>query len=140
MTDLHKTHELTKETRTITQRRCWSVVFNCNGNAPADATAASFATKELAEEARALWAAMKDDDKVPVITLNGVRHWGLMNYEVEGFNFDTSYEVKEDWQADANILTSLDQLVALCDYQSPTDQQDCVELLDEEPGDDEEDD
>jgi hypothetical protein len=132
-------HQLSDQTRTISQRRCWSVIFNVNGNAPADATVASFATKELAHEALELWAAIKDDDQVPNIIVAGVRYWELPAPFVEGYNFDTYYEVVEDWQEDKHILTSLAQLTSLCGCSEPSDKPDGIVILDDDDSDESDD-
>lgn len=137
--DLHRTHQLDAMTKVFTQRHCWSVIFDVRGNAPADATVASFATEELADEARELWAAIKDDGKTVNIIVGGVRHWDLPNYSVEGYDFDTYYRVAEDWQPTSNILTSLAQLAEICQCSEITDQPDGITLTagdDSDSGDD----
>lgn len=101
---LRKKHGLSPDTKVVTLRRCWTVWFDVNGNAPADARIASFATKELADQALTLFAAEKDDGKHVGIVVGGKRHTGLDSCSVEGYDFDTYYCVQEDWREDENIL------------------------------------
>ncbi len=129
---LHKAHAKNDDTKIITLRRCWSIVFDVNGNAPADSTEASFATEELAKQALSLFAAQKDDDKIVAIVVDGTQHSRLPVSCVENYNFDTYYRVKEDWQPDNEILTSLKGLIVLTDEQSDTDSEDGVILADED--------
>jgi hypothetical protein len=128
---MRREHTPNPDTKTVVLRRCWSVIFDVGGNAPANATAASFNTKELAEQALILFAAQEDDNKVVSIVVAGRRHSQLPTYSVEGYAFDTGYRVIEDWQTDDKILKSLEDLTGLCDGESNTDLPDGV-FLDED--------
>lgn len=136
--DMTARHALDEDTRTITLRRCWSVVFDCNGNAPADATVASFATKKLAVQAHSLWAGLKDEDKDFSIVVGGVRHFEPPQYSVEGYNWDSFYKVEEDWCEDKDIFTSLEQIATLCDSSDSTDLPDGIYVEDAESDEDDE--
>lgn len=129
---LTATHEISKDTKTVVLTRCWSVVFDVNGNAPSDATEASFATEELAHQALELFAAMKDDDKKVHIVLNKERHVRDQCYVVHGYNFDTFYNVIEDWQPADVILTSLAGLIDNADDTLDTKAPDGIYLTNED--------
>ncbi len=141
MMNVTEQHALSDQTKTVVFRKCWSLIFDVNGNAPGDATVASFATKELADQALSLWGGMKDDNRSFAVVVGGKKHFEPMTYSVEGWNFDTFYSVIEDWQEDKNILTSLSELSKDCfDCEEDTDLADGVYLEEgegEEAGDDE---
>jgi hypothetical protein len=129
---------VSNDTKVVTLRRCWTIWFDTNGNAPSDAQIVSFATEELANQALALYAAEKDNGKRADIAIGGKLHSCLHNCSVEGYNFDTGYCVKEDWREDKDILTSLDELADLCGEERDTDLPDGVVLTDTGEFDDEE--
>jgi hypothetical protein len=54
---------------------------------------------------------MKDADEKPSIVIKGTKHYELMGYSVEGYNFDTCYSIREGWAEEGTIITSLAQLV-----------------------------
>lgn len=137
---LKAVHDLSPDTKTVVLRKCWSVIFDVNSNAPANATVASFATKELAKQALTLFAAQKDDDKTVSIVIGSKRHYELPRYEVEGYNFDTYYTINDDWQPDSDILRSLADLAKLADCEEDADLPDGVLLTDEDDCDDADDD
>lgn len=114
-------HPKESATKVITLTKCWSVKFNTNGNAPADALVASFASKPLADAALNLFAMAKEDDASIGIVVEGVYYSSLPTFSVEGYDFDTYYEVVEDWQESAKIMTSLAQLSVMCDHAVETD-------------------
>lgn len=126
MMDITKKHTPSDETKVITLRKCWSLIFDVNGNAPADATVASFATKELAGEALSLWAGEKNEDRTFSIVIGGQRYFDFPAPNVEGYNFDTGYRVKEDWQDASKIFSSLSELTNLDCCQDDTDLPDGV--------------
>lgn len=112
---LRQTHELDKETKTVELHKCWSVVFDVNGNAPENAKVAFFATEALANQALQLFVAKKNDQQTTSIVINGERHTALPTYWVEGYDFDTYYRVDLDWQPAEDILCSLAELATLAD-------------------------
>ncbi len=109
--DIHKSHSLSPMTRTVIERKCWLVVFDVCGNAPADAEIVACATPELAAEVCELFAATKEERKAISVVLNGERHFEINHYEVEGYNFDTAYDVREGWAVDDRVITTLKQIV-----------------------------
>ncbi len=138
---LRQKHQVSSDVKVVTLRRTWSVWFNVNGNAPADAKMAAFATKELADQALTLFHAQKDD-KCVILIVNGRAHMSLETCYVEGYDFDTWYEVREDWsnEADERIFTSLTDLTELCDEEDNADGAlDGAFVADEDDEEDEED-
>lgn len=128
-------HALSTETRTVVLFKCWSVIFDVRGNAPANATAASFATRELAELALTIFSAPRRYRKKPVIIVGGVGSYDYPAYSVEGYDFDTMWRVVQDWCPEGEILTSLADLADLADCEYDSGLPDGVVLV---PYDDEE--
>lgn len=137
--DPTKQHTLSDETKTVTLRKCWSLIFDVNGNAPEDATVASFATQKLAKQALTLWANMKDNNQNFYIVHNGKKYTEPDTFCVEGYNWDTYYTTKEDWQEDKNILTSLAQLHTVCGSKEDTNEKDGIYIEKSEENEDGED-
>lgn len=125
--DFSKNHPLNDVTRTVQLRKCWWVYFDVNGNAPSDADVVACATKELAEEVLEWFTSMKNNEREPVIVLDGKRYSGLTSLSVEGYNFDTYYSVKEGEAGDGCIWTSLADVVknsGIFDYEEDTTEKD----------------
>jgi len=120
-------HEIGPKTNTVTLWECWSVVFDVNGNAPADAHVVACATKELAENVRSMFAAQKDGKTVGIV-VSGLRYTNLLSFSVEGYDFDTRYVVKADWQTEDKIIRCLADLIEKCDLVCGTDLPDGVTL------------
>lgn len=125
---LAQKHERSTNARVITQYLCWSVVFDTNGNAPEDATVVSCATEELAKQALFLFAAKKDTDQITHIVVGGEKHSVLPTFSVEGYEHDTFFCVREDWQEAKDIITSLAELTKLAEELETTDEPDGVFL------------
>lgn len=127
---LKKAHEVSPDTKTVVLRRCWSVVFDVNGNAPSDALLVSCASQELASQVRSLF-----EKGGLAILANGKKHSGFPAYVVEGYEFDTGYVVEEDWQPDEAVIRSLAELVRLADEECDTELPDGVMVGGEGGGD-----
>lgn len=119
---LNHSHHIIPHTATF--HKCWSVIFDVNGHAPSNARVASFASQELANQAKHLFTAQEI-----AIVLNGQKHSKLPTYEVEGWRFDTRYTVEEDWQPAEKIITSLAGITKLCDQQEATDMEDGIYII-----------
>ena len=124
-------HEIGPKTKTVALWECWSVVFDVNGNAPADAHVVACATKELAENVRSMFATQKDG-KVVGIVVSGLCYTNLLSFSVEGYDFDTRYVVKADWQTEDKIIRCLADLIEKCDLVFGTDKPEGVILLTQE--------
>lgn len=114
--DFGKKYDVSEATRVFRQRECWWVVFDCNGNAPADKQVVACASEELADEVHSLYCRMKEDGINLVLILDGVVFRSPMRYCVEGYDFDTFYRVKHGWAADDKIINSLDGLVKVAGF------------------------
>jgi len=118
-------HEIGPKTKTVALWECWSVVFDVNGNAPADAHVVACATKELAENVRSMFAAQRDG-KIVGIIIGGLRHTNLPSFSVEGYDWDANFRVRADWQTEDKILRCLADLTEKCDIVASTDLPDGV--------------
>lgn len=111
---LKEKYETSPSTKVITLRECWSVIFDTNGNAPADAHVVACATKELAERTKDLFAAEKDGKRVGIV-LDRLLYTDLPAFSLDGYDFDSAYVIKADWQPDDKIIRSLAELIGICD-------------------------
>lgn len=133
---LKAVHEASTDTKTVVLRRCWSVVFDVNGNAPSNALLVSCASRELATQVRSLF-----EEGGLTILVSGKKHSSFPTFVVEGYEFDTRYVVEEDWQPDEAIISSLAELVRLADEECDTELPDGVLIgCEDDDEDDDEDD
>lgn len=123
-------HQIGPKTKTVALWECWSVVFDVNGNAPADAHVVACATKELAENVRSIFAAQKDGKQIGIV-IGGLRHTNLPSFSVEGYDFDSHFAVKADWQTEDKIIRCLADLSEKCDMLCETDLPDGVVVTEE---------
>lgn len=133
-----KRHQPSDKIRKAELRKCWWVYFDVNGNAPADADVVACATKELAEEVLEWFASMKNDEKEPYVVLNGNKYSELPRFAVEGYDFDTYYDVREGEAEE--VFTSLAEVVkdsGIFECHEPTTEPDGVYYGDAEETDEE---
>lgn len=110
-------YKLSNVVRTVQMRRCWWVVFDVDGYAPADAQVVACATKDLAECVREVYEANRTK-KVFLIRaadqgeLKGDKDFLLdgkiistdfANHSVEGYNWSCAYKVEEGEAEDKDI-------------------------------------
>ena len=106
--DIQERHELSPQRLQFVE--CWWVIFDVNGNAPADADVVACATEELATRIKSLLDDFKDDNYDLYLVLGKKKYTNFNVYSVEGYEWDSSYAVRQGWAREEEIVRSLADL------------------------------
>ena len=81
--DIQERHELSPQRLQFVE--CWWVIFDVNGNAPADADVVACATEELATRIKSLLDDFKDDNYDLYLVLGKKKYTNFNVYSVDNF-------------------------------------------------------